>query len=78
MEEKLMNLFGRFCKWECKYRGGRSASVTLDDPYCPVCDNDISNFIEVCPCDYCQIKEFIKDVAMEDWLNKNKPKKVLT
>ncbi|MGJ0846440.1 hypothetical protein ACR77J_07120 [Tissierella praeacuta] len=57
MEEKLLNEFQSFCRFNCKYKKGKDIVESV------VTTNyrDLKAYIK--PCNYCQVKEFIRDVG---------------
>lgn len=70
MEEKLLGEFNLFCKFNCKYRNKEEITEKIDidyERYCSECseENIISDlkYQEILPCDYCQIKEFIREIG---------------
>ena len=70
MEDKLLNEFQSFCKFNWKYRGKDEIDVEIDieyEKYCSECneENIISDFQyeRISPCDYYQIEEFVREIS---------------
>lgn len=70
MEDKLLDEFKSFCKFNCKYRKSELVSRELhsyykyrNDKSKKYCYTEDECFVELRPCDYCQIGEFIREVS---------------
>lgn len=54
MEDKLLNEFNSYCKFNCKHKKNEEIIETL-------VYNDFEPTYTI-PCNYCQIEEFIREV----------------
>ncbi len=55
MEDKILDEFELFCKFNCKYKSGN-----------PIIEKLVYNDHKemwVLPCDYCQVEEFIRECS---------------
>lgn len=69
MEEKLMNEFESFCRFNCKYKKGEEINEKIEVDLSEICDKcgnlvilDDTTFVDLIPCNYCQIEEFIREI----------------
>lgn len=57
MEDKPLDEFQSFCKFNCKYRKSEGVvGVIVDTNH-----RDLEVYVR--PCDYCQVKEFVREVS---------------
>lgn len=70
MEDKLLDEFQSFCKFNCKHRNKEIINEEVKikhEGHCDDCDGDVNiyhtTYTEVLPCDYCRIQEFIREVS---------------